>query len=149
MRERITPLSGGFMIVGLFGFLFSVMFLKNYSLNWAFIVGSVSAIVFVASIISTTNAPVEEELLLDEHTSERRRRVKVYTLEEYKEHKERLKAQHQRELENLEKLKPRKETITKVVKKIRSKPKAKKTTSSKKVAKKTTKKSAKKNTKKR
>lgn len=125
--KHVTPLPGGFMIIGMFGFLFATLFLGNYSLNWAFIVGTMSIIVFAASMISMTKAPVEEELLLDEHTSERARRVKVYTLKEYKAHKELLAARHKREKEALEENKP----VIKS-KKVTTKKASKKTTSTKK-----------------
>lgn len=130
MKQNVAPLSGGVMIVGMFGFLIAVMFLKNYSLNWAFIVGTVSAIVFVASLISMTHAPIEDELLLDEHISDRRRRVKIYTLKEYKAHELLMKERHKRELEALKKSKPdSKKTVKKANKK--------KTLTKKKTAKKT------------
>ena len=130
MKQNVAPLSGGVMIAGMFGFLIAIMFLKNYSLNWAFIVGTVSAIVFVASMISVTKSPVEEELLLDEHTSERRRRVKIYTLKEYKAHELLMKEKHKRELEALKEAKPESKKTVKKAKK-------KKTSTKKKTAKKT------------
>lgn len=118
MKQHVAPLSGGMMIIGMFGFLVAIMFLKNYSVNWAFIVGTVSAILFVASLISTTKGPVEEELLLDEHTEDRRKRVKIYTLAEYKKHEELMRARHKEELAALKEAKPE----------IKSKKKTKKTT---------------------
>ena len=106
MKQQVAPLSGGFMLLGMFGFLIAVMFVKNYSLDWAFILGSVSAIMFVASMISMTKAPVEEELLLDEHISDRKRRVKIYTLKEYKAHEALMKEKHKQELQALKEAKP-------------------------------------------
>jgi len=118
MKQNIAPLSGGMMIIGMFGFLIAIMFLKNYSLNWAFILGTISIIIFVASLISVTQAPVEEELLLDEHISERRRRVKIYTLKEYEAHELLMKEKHKRELEELKKYKPKPvKTVKKATKK--------------------------------
>jgi len=131
MRNKIAPLSGGFMIVGMFGFLFALIFLRNYSLNWAFIVGSVSTIIFVASLISTTYAPVEEELTLDEPLSERKRRVKIYSLKEYEEHLKQLKQRQKKEIEELKKQKPKtrsKKSSTKKTKTTKKKQTAKKST---------------------
>ncbi|MGE0792629.1 MAG: hypothetical protein AB7V77_00450 [Candidatus Woesearchaeota archaeon] len=74
---KVAPLSGSFMLVSMLGILISTLFLKNYSLNWAFIVGFISICMFVASFISMTYAPIEEELAIDEHHEVRKARIKV------------------------------------------------------------------------
>ena len=63
---KVAPLSKGFMITSILGILISTMFLPEYSLTWAVTVGIVSFVMFIASVISMTHAPVEEELALDE-----------------------------------------------------------------------------------
>ncbi len=148
MRNKIAPLSGGFMLVGIFGFLFAIMFLRNYSLNWAFVIGSISVIVFIASMISTTYAPVEEELTLDEPLSKRKDRVRIYSLKEYKQHLEALKEEHKKELEDLKKRKPKKKSVKKSPTKKSAKKTTKKKNNKKKATKTTSKKSAKKTNKK-
>lgn len=74
---KVAPLSSSFMLVSLIGIIISTMFLSKLSLNWAFIVGFVSICMFIASLISMTKAPVEEELMIDEHHTIRKARVKV------------------------------------------------------------------------
>ena len=133
MRQDIHPLSGGFMLFGLFGFLFALTFLRNYSLNWSFLVGSISAIMFVASMISMTHNPIEDELLIDEHISKRKNRVKIYSLKEWKEHETRLRLRHELQLKKLNSLKP-KTTIKKTKKKTSKK--SSKNKSNKKITKK-------------
>ena len=62
---KIAPLSKGFMITAILGLLISTMFLANYSLTWAVTLGVVSFVMLIASVISMTYAPVEDELSLD------------------------------------------------------------------------------------
>ncbi len=76
---KVAPLSGSFMLVSMFGILFSTMFLIKYSINWAFIIAFVSICMFVASFISMTNAPIEAELKIDEPHQVREARIKRKT----------------------------------------------------------------------
>ena len=69
---KVAPLSGSFMITAIIGFLIATMFLPQYSLNWAIIVGIISFAMFIASVISMTKAPVEDELALDGEGAQRR-----------------------------------------------------------------------------
>ena len=73
---KVAPLSGSFMLVSMFGILFSTMFLIKYSINWGFIVGFISICMFIASFISMTHAPIDEELQIDEHHTIRKARIK-------------------------------------------------------------------------
>ena len=77
MRFKVAPLSGGFMLVSIFGFLFATLFLSKFeaAIDWAFSIGFLSVIMFIASVISMTFAPVEDELLIDEHHTQRKKRV--------------------------------------------------------------------------
>ncbi|MCA9477717.1 MAG: hypothetical protein KC535_01055 [Nanoarchaeota archaeon] len=62
---KVAPLSKGFMIASIIGVLLSTMFLPQYSPTWAVTLGVISFVMLIASIISMTHAPVEEELALD------------------------------------------------------------------------------------
>ena len=63
---KVAPLSGTFMIASMLGFIISVFWVyprwKPYGAAFAIIV----IIMFVASIISMTYAPAEQELQIDE-----------------------------------------------------------------------------------
>lgn len=54
------------MIAAILGVLISTMFLPQYSLTWAVTVGIISFVMLIASMVSMTKAPVEDELALDE-----------------------------------------------------------------------------------
>ncbi|MGM5480784.1 MAG: hypothetical protein ACQESE_00055 [Nanobdellota archaeon] len=82
-KEIVAPLSQGFFLASIIGFLIAVMFLSKYSLPWSIVLGVVSAVMFLASMISMTKAPVEDELALDEHVSGRKDRVVVLSKKEY------------------------------------------------------------------
>lgn len=86
MKFEVAPLSGSFLLVSIFGFLFSVFFIANLpgGLPWAWAIGLICFIMFVASMISVTRAPVEEELALDEHYTDRRKRVRYLSYKEMK-----------------------------------------------------------------
>lgn len=79
MRFKVAPLSGGFMLISILGFLIATMWLSKLegALDWAFTIGFLSVIMFIASVISMTFAPVEDELAIDEHHTIKKRRVKV------------------------------------------------------------------------
>ena len=82
-KEIVAPLSQSFFLMSIIGFLISVMFLSKYSPSWAMVLGLVSAVMFFASMISMTKAPVEEELALDHHNTGREDRVVVLSKHEY------------------------------------------------------------------
>jgi len=84
MRFKVAPLSGTFMLVSLFGIFFSTMVLSKVSPTWAFTIGFVSVAAFIASVISMTYGPVEEELSLDEHHTSRKSRVRIEKVERKK-----------------------------------------------------------------
>lgn len=83
MKRKIAPLSGGFFLLSLLGFFTAIFLLSSISLNWAFIVGGISAMMFFASIISMTAAPVEEELAIEGMNSRRNTRVEILSKKEY------------------------------------------------------------------
>lgn len=63
---KVAPLSKRFMVASIIGILVSTMWLPQYSPTWSVTLGVIFFIMFIASIISMTKAPIEEELALDE-----------------------------------------------------------------------------------
>jgi hypothetical protein len=58
---RIAPLSGGFMITSIVGFIASLMFVYKISAAWGMAFMIFFVIMFVSSMISMTKAPVSEQ----------------------------------------------------------------------------------------
>lgn len=87
MKTSIAPLSGKVLLVGMFGLVFGLLFVAQYSLSFAALISIFSFILILASMISTTYGPVEEELALDEHHSERKKRVTLLSKKEYERRK--------------------------------------------------------------
>ena len=85
MVMKVAPLSGTLLLVGMLGFLVALFLVLPYSLNFGILVAVFSFMLIAASMISTTYGPVEEELALDEHHSERKKRVYTLTKAEYEE----------------------------------------------------------------
>jgi formate-dependent nitrite reductase membrane component NrfD len=65
MKTQFAPLPGSFMILGMFGFIFALVFLREVSPPWTFITATFSVMLFGASLLSMTYAPIEDELLVD------------------------------------------------------------------------------------
>ena len=55
---KYAPLKGSFMAISIIGFFISVMYVADYSTTWAFAMGLVFVIMFVASLISMAKAPI-------------------------------------------------------------------------------------------
>ena len=64
---KAAPLSSGFMLASIIGFLVSVVYVWNLNKSFGFTFAIIFAVMFVASIVSMTHAPVEAELALDHH----------------------------------------------------------------------------------
>ena len=79
LRFKVAPLSGTFMITSIFGFLISTMYLMKIAgaESYAFAFALLFGIMFIASVISMTYAPVEAELAIDEPHEVRKARKKV------------------------------------------------------------------------
>ncbi|MBC8500684.1 MAG: hypothetical protein ISS25_00570 [Nanoarchaeota archaeon] len=63
---KVAPISSGFMLFSMFGFIISAFFINHpifKSWAWAFMI--VFVIMFIASLISMTKAPIGEEEYLD------------------------------------------------------------------------------------
>ena len=58
---KVAPLSSGFMLVSMAGFMISVVYTSFGTLNptWGFTLGFFFVLMFVASMISMTHAPIE------------------------------------------------------------------------------------------
>lgn len=57
-ESKIVPLSGSFMIAGIVGFAISALYIYPRSNTWGFALAFLFVIVFIASMISMTYAPV-------------------------------------------------------------------------------------------
>ena len=62
MLRNIAPLSGGFMITSIVGFLVTITFTMSgrISTSWGFSFTLIFVLMFIASLISMTYGPVEE-----------------------------------------------------------------------------------------
>jgi len=60
--SKIAPLKSSFLATSMIGFLISAVYLPRYSLTWAFTLGTVFTLMFVASMISMIHGPPEEQL---------------------------------------------------------------------------------------
>ena len=64
MKElNIVPLSSGFMLTSILGFILSAFYVYPQSIKWGFTFLLFFTLMFVASIISMTYAPVGHEKL--------------------------------------------------------------------------------------
>ena len=62
---KVAPLSGSFMLTSMVGFLVSAVYVFPRSISWGFTFGIFFTIMFVASLISMTYAPIEAEFAVD------------------------------------------------------------------------------------
>ena len=73
MKRKITPLSGGFMITSIVGFLISAIYVFPKSNPWGFAFALFFAIMFIAGMISTTYAPIEAEWELEKRKKKKKK----------------------------------------------------------------------------
>ncbi|MBI4149976.1 hypothetical protein HY488_01080 [Candidatus Woesearchaeota archaeon] len=66
---KAAPLSSSFMLASIIGFLISVLYVWKVNKSFGFTFAIIFGVMLVASIISMSHAPVEEELALDHHVS--------------------------------------------------------------------------------
>ncbi len=57
---KFAPLSAGFMVTAMLGFLLTVLFVYPASASWGFAFALIFVLMFVASFISMGNAPVND-----------------------------------------------------------------------------------------
>ena len=65
-QYNIVPLSGGFMLTSIVGFLISAIYVYPRSATWGFTFSLFFVLMFVASLISMTKAPVDDHLKIHE-----------------------------------------------------------------------------------
>jgi formate hydrogenlyase subunit 3/multisubunit Na+/H+ antiporter MnhD subunit len=61
-KFNVAPLSGGFMVTSIVGFLISVVYVYPQSARWGFTFGIFFALMFMASMISMTYGPDAAQL---------------------------------------------------------------------------------------
>lgn len=66
MKFNFAPLKGSFVIISIVGFIISAVWIYRRSPAWGFAFCLVFVMMFIASMISMTYAPVGEELQVDE-----------------------------------------------------------------------------------
>ena len=64
-EPNIAPLSGGYMITSIVGFLISAFYILQHSLTWGFTFVLFFSLMFIASLISMTYAPGDWPLKMD------------------------------------------------------------------------------------
>ena len=62
MFENVAPLSNGFMVTTIVGFLISWVYVLPRAAQWGFTFMLFFILMFIASVISMTYSPVEEHL---------------------------------------------------------------------------------------
>ena len=62
---NVAPLKSSFLLMSILGFVITIIYTDQIGNDWAFALGFVFALMFVASVISMRNAPIEEQLELD------------------------------------------------------------------------------------
>ena len=62
---KAAPLSNIYMMTSMLGFIISAWFLIPISKSWGFTLSLIFLLMFIASVISMTHAPVEAELQID------------------------------------------------------------------------------------
>ena len=78
-KRIVTPLSSGFMLTSIVGFLVSAFYIPTMDpvifpsrIDYAFAFGLVFVLMFIASMISMTYSPLSDHLHIDE-----KRRIKI------------------------------------------------------------------------
>ena len=64
---QAAPLSSSFMLASIIGFLISALYVWKISKSFGFTFLIIFGVMFVASIISMSHAPIEAEIALDQH----------------------------------------------------------------------------------
>jgi hypothetical protein len=59
---KVAPLKSSFMLASILGFLITVIYTDRIGEDWAFALGFLFALMFVASMISMKEAPIETQL---------------------------------------------------------------------------------------
>ena len=59
---NVAPLSGGFMLTSIVGFLISAIYVMPQSTTWGFTFSAFFVMMFIASMVSMTYGPVSAQL---------------------------------------------------------------------------------------
>lgn len=59
---KVAPLKSSFMLIAMLGFLISIIYAQRIGPDWAFALGFVFALMFVASMVAMTRAPIEAQI---------------------------------------------------------------------------------------
>jgi hypothetical protein len=66
-RLKVAPLSSSFLLTSILGFIVSAMYVYKVDRSFGFAFMFIFAVMFIASLISMAQAPVEAEIALDHH----------------------------------------------------------------------------------
>jgi formate hydrogenlyase subunit 3/multisubunit Na+/H+ antiporter MnhD subunit len=77
MFYRITPLSSGFMLTSMIGALISAMYIYDYSASFGFSLFLIFTLMFIASMVSMTLAPLEADFDLVDRKEKSKRKTKI------------------------------------------------------------------------
>ncbi len=58
---RYYPLSNGFMLVAILGFIITMIYSDHFGPTWGFTLALFFVIMFISSLITMTRAPVDDE----------------------------------------------------------------------------------------
>ncbi len=67
MNKKYAPLTNSFAIASILGFLASVLFIWQWSLQWGIAFAALFLLMFIASLISARHACPDEQLNLKHH----------------------------------------------------------------------------------
>ncbi|MBW2971128.1 hypothetical protein KY320_03135 [Candidatus Woesearchaeota archaeon] len=65
MKNKIAPLSGGFMAASIIGFFISAFKVYPINKSWGFAFMVVFAVLFISSLVSMTHAPTEALIAME------------------------------------------------------------------------------------
>jgi len=59
---KVAPLKTSFMLTSMIGFLISILYIPQFSTNWAFAFGLIFVLMFISSLISMIHGAPDEQL---------------------------------------------------------------------------------------
>lgn len=76
MAKGFDPLSSSFMVISMMGFIMTAVYTNSGKLavSWGFSFLMIFSIMFIASVISMTKAPVEAELQIDQRRKKKEKK---------------------------------------------------------------------------
>ena len=78
---RYYPLSNGFMLVAILGFIITMIYSDHFGATWGFTLALFFVIMFISSLITMTRAPLRDEHIeaLTPHLAKKRKATKKKT----------------------------------------------------------------------